>query len=163
MRLRWDGIIARLSYRFNFLAIRAVGWDFLQQCREVRLIYARQSDFEVMADSVNKRRFEGCKTLTIVFGHGFDFSLIATLFPEVETITIERSSGVHLDGMSGLPKLREVWFENCTQVVQLDEYNIPPGLRDLVFFRSVNPIVKTKPDWLQVHTEKLSKDNILLH
>ena len=22
MRLRWDGIIARLSYRFNFLAIR---------------------------------------------------------------------------------------------------------------------------------------------
>src|SRR5450759_1354688 len=24
MRLRWDGIIARLSYRFNFLAIRDV-------------------------------------------------------------------------------------------------------------------------------------------
>ncbi len=23
MRLRWDGIIARLSYRFNFLAIRS--------------------------------------------------------------------------------------------------------------------------------------------
>jgi hypothetical protein len=24
MRLRWDGIIARLSYRFNFLAIRGI-------------------------------------------------------------------------------------------------------------------------------------------
>jgi len=31
MRLRWDGIIARLSYRFNFLAIRAVG-DTVGRC-----------------------------------------------------------------------------------------------------------------------------------
>ena len=31
MRLRWDGIIARLSYRFNFLAIRA---DWLPELAE---------------------------------------------------------------------------------------------------------------------------------
>jgi len=33
MRLRWDGIIARLSYRFNFLAIRGLDPELYQLSR----------------------------------------------------------------------------------------------------------------------------------
>jgi NACHT domain len=142
---------------------RFVGWDFLHKCREVKLINAHQSDFKIISNSVKTRRFEKCKTLTIAFGHGFDFSLIAKLFPEVRTITIDRSSGIHLTGLNDMSNLEELWIENCTQAIELESEHIPQSLRELVFFRSVNPIVKSQPPGLQVHTEKLSKDNILLH
>jgi hypothetical protein len=58
--------------------------------------------------------------------------------------------------------LKELWFENCSQPIHVDADHIPTNLRDMVFFRSVNPIVKSKPASLQIHNEKLSKDNILI-
>jgi hypothetical protein len=115
-----------------------------------------------MRASAKKRRFQSCKSLTIEFGHGFDFTAMPELFPEVETIAVERSSGVRLDGLKDLGALKELWFENCTQTIHIDADRIPQSLRDVIFFRSVNPIVKSKPEWLQIHNEKLSKDNILL-
>jgi hypothetical protein len=139
-----------------------VGWDTLNRCREVRLLSVSQGDLDVMKNSVNKWGFESCKELTILFGHGFNFRSMATLFPNVETIAIERSSGVHLHGMSQLEHLRELWFENCTQAIHIEEGDIPPSLKDIIFFRSVNPLVKSKPKWVTIHDEKLSKDNILL-
>jgi NACHT domain len=139
-----------------------VGWDTVNRCREVRLLSMGQGDLDIMDKSVHIWGFENCKELTILFGHGFNFRHMARLFPKVETIAIQRSSGVHLDGMGKLENLRELWFENCTQAIHIEEDNIPRSLKDLIFFRSVNPVVKSKPEWLKIHTETLSKDNILL-
>jgi hypothetical protein len=115
-----------------------------------------------MRDSIKTRRFQSCKSLSIVFGHGFDFSLISELFPELENIVIERSSGVLLHGLEKLSALKEVWFENCSQPILIEDQHIPQSLKDIVFYRSVNPIVKSVPRWLSIHNENLSKDNIRL-
>jgi hypothetical protein len=157
-----SGLVQSVWLKLPVVGDAFVGWDFLQYTREVRLLHAKQSDLMIMKDSVKKRRFQNCKSLTILFGHGFDFTLMSDLFPEVETIVIERSSGVQLEGMNDLTALRELWFENCSQPIHIDKHQIPPNLKDIVFFRSVNPIVKSKPEWLQIHSEKLSRDNILL-
>jgi len=59
MRLRWDGIIARLSYRFNFLAIREVKpprpkqWTE-SELRQLRVLAKKKASADTVADSLGR-------------------------------------------------------------------------------------------------------------
>ncbi len=137
--------LARSAWiRFSGMEDEFIGWDFLTRVPQIRLSYATLRDFEVMKNSVNVWRFDSCRYLEIEMGYGFAFDMISFLFPIVESVLLQKCAGFSLDEMQTCKKLKELWVEDCTQRVLLSRESIPDSLENIVFNRSLNPVVLDK-------------------
>lgn len=154
-------IIRSVRIKFPIVGDEFVGWDQLAKCVDVHFLNMRQRDLEIILSSVKRTKFGVCKRLTITQSHQFDFSIIKDLFPEVETINIQRSSGFTLVGLAEMCGVKDLWIEHCTKALELRSTDFPPSMQDVVFYRSVNPFIFDEIQSCKVSIEKIDKDNIL--
>jgi hypothetical protein len=113
MRLRWDGIIARLSYRFNFLAIRAACALGAERFEEFAAQVGRRVDLGVSLIHETIDRVSATRTTPFTRAEGESSDTGSTVFePDVQA-----SSGVD-DASVSIAAAREDAATSGLQVVE---------------------------------------------
>ena len=148
-----SSLIKSAWIKFPIVDGKFVGWDYLYKTKSVKFLSASSVDLEIMKSSAKKRRFTSCEVLEIKYGYDIDLSVLSFLFPKLVTLYIQMSRGVSLEGLNCLKNLKDLWIEDCSQRIVVDDSMIPDSLESIVFYRSELPIITGEKSQNLVHYE----------